>query len=319
MTLSAFMVALIVGGGSAALVALLLPHRLRLTHTQARLDTLIGSGPGEGNAVNASYDFDTFEAEFQAHLWLSKLGWLGLRPEPGREVAQLRVVRWSAALVLVLLGIITQLPPLLWPVLAGIGYWLPGLLAASAWSKLRLSVDSALLTLIGDLSSLVHFTTDPVEILQKAALNQAATGQTFLATELQRTANAVKLQGQCAWEAAEQRAYALKPTLAMVYFILRRLKQTGGVEFAKAFQLTADNLTELISTRQLIQAKAKSANSSMYTIAGIFALIILQMLWNPLLREAYLSPLGQLILALCLGMMAFGFWYILRKIERELT
>lgn len=311
--MNAFIVALIVGGGVTAGLVLLLPYRERLSHS--RLATLVdGATSTEAPPPN----FGAFDAEFRAHLLLSKLRWLGLQPEAGRESAQLRTLCWSSALLLALVGLVTQLPLLVIPILAAIGYWLPGQLARTEWARLRLSVDGDLLTLIGDLSGMVNFTTDPVEILNKVALNQAAGGQNFLAQELQRTSNAVRLHGQGAWEEAEKRATALSPTLAMIYFILRRLKQTGGTEFARAFRLTADNLTEIISTRQLIQSKAQAAKSTMYLIAGIFAFILLQMLWNPTMRQTYTSPLGQLILAGCLGVMGVGFGYIFHHVEEIL-
>jgi len=53
----------------------------------------------------------------------------------------------------------------------------------------------------------------------------------------------------------------------------------------------------------------------MYMITGVFVVIIGMMLSNPLLRPAYTGMQGQVLVGGCVLAMAFGYGYIMHKID----
>jgi hypothetical protein len=226
---------------------------------------------------------EQYGAVFKAYLLLKRLEGFGLvQARPGEELAQLRRFQIAGAVILGLLALVLRLPVALVPVGVGIGYLLPKQLANGAWGKTRTLVDEQLLTLVAEMAAAVNFTTDPVEIVRRAEVSLRGAGHEILADELPRTLAEVHQRGTEAWQAAEQRAEALSATLSTLYFILRRLKQTGGAGFSAPFQTAATNLTEIIATRQIVRSKAESGKSTMYMITAVFVLIVGSMLFNPI-------------------------------------
>jgi hypothetical protein len=195
-------------------------------------------------------------------------------------------------------------------------YWLPNQLAHSTWRKAQDQVDEDLLMLITDIGSLVQFTANPLEALEEAEQTLRVSDSQLLADELQRTLLDVRRHGDRGWAVAEERVQSLSTTLAMLYFTLGRLKQTGGARFGENFKLTADNLIEIQGVRTQINGQAQSAKSTMNMIAIVLALIFANMLSNPTMQPAYVSPIGQFILAGSVLLMGFGYWYIHRRIEK---
>jgi len=308
--LTAFPLALLGGLGTAGALLLAFPATRRLPQKR-QLARLLGTETARVTPAPEQYG-----AVFKAYLLLKRLEGFGLvQVRPGAELAQLRRFQVASAVILALLAVVLRLPVAIVPVLALGGYLLPRQLANGAWSRTRMLVDEQLLTLVAEMAAAVNFTTDPVEIVRRAEVSLRGAGHEFLADELQRTLAEVHQRGAEAWQTAEQRAETLSATLATLYFILRRLKQTGGAGFSAPFQTAATNLTEIIATRQIVRSKAESGKSTMYMITGVFVLIVGTMLFNPILRPAYTSPLGQLVVGVSVTVMAFGYWYIMRKID----
>ena len=308
--LTAFPLALFVGLGTAGALLAAFPATRRLPQKR-QLARLLGTETARATPAPEQYG-----AVFKAYLLLKRLEGFGLvQARPGEELAQLRRFQVAGAVILGLLALVLRLPVALVPVGVGIGYLLPKQLANGAWGKTRTLVDEQLLTLVAEMAAAVNFTTDPVEIVRRAEVSLRGAGHEFLADELQRTLAEVHQRGTEAWQAAEQRAEALSATLSTLYFILRRLKQTGGAGFSAPFQTAATNLTEIIATRQIVRSKAESGKSTMYMLTAVFVLIVGSMLFNPILRPAYTSPLGQLVVGVSVTVMASGYWYIMRKID----
>ena len=310
--LTAFSLALLCGLALVAVLALLFPASQQFTSRQKRqLARLLGTEKAPVTSTPEQYG-----DVFHAYLFLKQMeGWGLVKVRPGEELAQLHYFQVASAVILGLLALVLRLPLLLVPVLAVVGYWLPQQLANNAWSRMRSKVDEQLLTLVGEMAATVNFTTDPVEILRRAEVSLRGAGQEFLADELQRTLMEVHQQGLEAWEIAEKRAETLSTTLSTLYFILRRMKQAGGASFSAPFQTAAANLTEIIATRQIVRTKAEAGKSTMYMITGVFVVIIGMMLSNPLLRPAYTQMQGQLLVGGCVLAMAFGYGYIMHKID----
>jgi hypothetical protein len=312
--MTAFTLSLLFGGATfSTLFVSGLGARRRLNSNVRRLRQMLGMDSDILAQAAATAQAKTYNAAYQAHLLLERFN-IGHTLDTALEVKQRLQIVLAAAAFLISLGFDLPFPLALAATV--VVYWVPNQLAKSTWRKAQDQVAEDLLMLITDIGSLVQFTANPLEALVEAEQTLRLTDNQLLADELQRTIMDVRRYGDRGWVRAEERVQTLSSTLAMLYFTLRRLKQTGGVRFGENFKLTADNLIEIQGVRTQINSRTQSARSTMNMIAIILALIFANMLSSATMRQAYMSPVGQLTLAGSVLLMGFGYWYIFRRIEK---
>jgi hypothetical protein len=311
--MSAFILSLLIGGATFTALLLGLGQRRYLNANVQRLRQLLGLESGIQAAVAAATQAQTYDADYRAHLLLQRFH-LAHTLENARAVQ--RRLQYLLAAGAALLGVLFDLPLLMTGAVGVLAYWIPPQLAQHTWRRAKQQVEEQLLALVTDLRSLTQFTANPRAALEEAEANLRVADGELLADDLQRTLMDVRRHGDRGWRMAEERAQALSPTLAMLYFSLGRLKQTGGTRFAATFDRTGDTLIEILGIRMRINSQAQSGKSTMNVIGGVLALILASMLSDPLMRTAYTTPLGQLLLAGSVLLMGFGYWYIHRQIEK---
>jgi len=256
------------------------------------------------------YQFGT--QEFRAALTLRRLH---IPFKPGEELQTLQIVRLVLAAIGGGAGLLFGLPLVLVIAIPAVLWFAVDLVADMQVASARRSIESSVASVFSDVAGMVTLTTNAETILQRATHNLLLAGDTALAPELEQVASHLHSNGRIALVEAEARVQKISPSLSLLFFIVRRLQDTGGAQFGATFQLSADNLGQIMSVRQKIQAKADGARGTIRTIAGVFAFILAQMLLNGQMREAYTTPAAQLILAGAIGMMVFGYWFISSQVE----
>ena len=103
----------------------------------------------------------------------------------------------------------------------------------------------------------------------------------------------------------------ISPLLGLMVYQIRRLAETGGAGFTKAFATTAEELsaTQSVEARAVAGAKAEGARQAVLTMLAIMAVTLRVgiMLSSPVIRQGYADPTSQMIAAGALGVMAFGY------------
>jgi Flp pilus assembly protein TadB len=311
--MSAFILSLLSGGATFTALLLVVGQRRYLNDNVQRLRRMLGLETGIREAVTAATQAQTYDADYRAHLLLRRFN-IAHTLENARAVQ--RRLQLLLALGAGLLGVLFDLPLLMTGAVGLLVYWIPQQVAQNTWRRARSAAEEELIALVTDLRSLTQFTANPLEALEEAEANLRVADSEILADELQQTLLDVRRHGDRGWRIAEERAHALSSTLAMLYFSLGRLKQTGGTRFAETFDRTGDTLIDILGIRMRINSQAQSGKSTMNVIAIVLALILASMLSDPVMRAAYTTPLGQLILAGSVLLMGLGYWYIHRMIEK---
>ncbi len=268
------------------------------------------SAPDLTAAKAVEYEFDT--REFRAALALRRLH---IPAKPGEEVKTLNTIRVVLAALGAGAAFLFGLPIVLVVAVPAVLWFAVDLLANMQVAAARRAIESSIAAVFSDVAGMATLSADAGSILNQAAKNLATSGDTLLVPEIVRVANEVQTKGREALVEAEARVQRISPSLSLLFFIVRRLQDTGGTQFGNAFELASENLGAILSVRQKIQAKADGARGTIRIIVGVFAFILFQMLLNAQMREAYTSPVAQLILAGAIGMMAFGYWFINGQIE----
>jgi len=299
--------------GTVAALLVALMGRLPVTHSAAsrRLSNMLASPAPAPQQTEYAFGSQAFKAA----LLLRKLH---IPVKPGEEVKAIEMARLGLALAGAAAALVFGLPVVVVAALAGALWFGITMLLDSQVGSVRAAIEKGTAKLFSDVAALAMINADAATILERTSTNLAAGGDKYLAPELDRVAGSLRLQGRQALLDAEGRVQAISPSLSLFFFVLRRLQETGGAQFSAAFQSAAGNLGAIMSVRQKIQAKADGARGTIRIIVGAFAFIFVQMFLNPLMRQAYTTLPAQLMLAGCIGAMAFGYWFISGQIDEVL-
>ncbi|MBN1888874.1 MAG: hypothetical protein JW850_12845 [Thermoflexales bacterium] len=259
------------------------------------------------------YEFGT--QEFKASLLLRRLH---IRVQVGEEVRTIGMIRIVLAIAGAGIALVFGLPLVVLAALGGVIWFGVGLLLDAQVGSVKASIEKSTAKVFSDVAALAMINADASTILERTSTNLRAAGDRYLAPELERVERDLRLRGRQALLDAEARVQNISPSLALFFFILRRLQETGGAQFSSAFQSAANNLGAIMSVRQKIQAKADGAHGTIRIIVGAFIFVFAQMFLNPLMRQTYTSLPAQMMLAGCIGAMAFGYWFISGQIEEVL-
>jgi hypothetical protein len=231
---------------------------------------------------------------------------LNLPPDP-RWLTAIRLAAGAApALLLLLLG---------YPLIPALGAGGLGAIIAHTWLQGRWrrfcnEVEAALPTFASRLSGSLLVSSAPIAALEETieGLEPNAPLRQWMTAFLQ----GLRRPGRAGFGAQAQRsAERISPSLALMVFEIGRLLETGGAGFTQAFTATAEHLTSILKVRAVARAKAEAARTAVLTMIGIMGFILLLMLSSPQTRRGYDDPTVQIIAAVSLVVMAFG--YLLRN------
>lgn len=118
-------------------------------------------------------------------------------------------------------------------------------------------------------------------------------------------------------EAAKE-VYRQSPELSSFLVALYHLWEVGGPGFGEAFQNFATFQASAVEQKRIAMGKARGAEKAVAIVAGSLMIVFTGMLFTPALRSIISRPFVQLIYALLLGMMAFG-WNFMNGMVEEAT
>jgi hypothetical protein len=204
------------------------------------------------------------------------------------------------------------------PAVAGGGliYILTNAFLNSQWRKLRVKLEQELPTFVSRLAGTLLVTNAPLKAIAEVA--DTLSEESPLNGWLQRLLSGTRLEGRRFIEQARAEAAVISPSLALVIFELGRLLETGGAGFTRAFATTAEELSAILEARAVAGAKAESARGAVFMMLGIMGVIMVLMISSPNIRQGFQNPAVQVVTALALAVMAFGYGFLNSLIDEAL-
>ncbi len=174
--------------------------------------------------------------------------------------------------------------------------------------KVRLGIEQELPTFVSRLGGMLLVTNAPRQALEEVT-GTLLEGRP-LRIWLERLLAQWSAGGDSVLATAHLEANRISPLLGLTVYQIRRLTETGGAGFTRAFATTAEELSAILEARAVAGSKAEGARQSVLTMLGIMGVILVLMLSAPSIRTGYASPTAQLIAAVALAMMGFGYLYL---------
>ena len=171
--------------------------------------------------------------------------------------------------------------------------------------KARLAIEQELPTFVSRLGGMLLVTSSPRVAVEEVTATLLP-GKP-LRTWMERLLAGWSSQGEPFLENAHLEGNAISPLLGLTVYQIRRLAETGGAGFTKAFATTAEELSAILEARAVAGSKAEGARQAVLTMLAIMAVILGIILSSPVIRSGYADPTAQTIAAAALGVMAFGY------------
>jgi hypothetical protein len=171
--------------------------------------------------------------------------------------------------------------------------------------KARLSIEGELPTFVSRLGGMLLVTSSPRAAVEEVTATLLP-GRP-LRTWMERLLAGWSSQGEAFLVNAHLEGNRISPLLGLTVYQIRRLAETGGAGFTKAFATTAEELSAILEARAVAGSKAEGARQAVLTMLAIMAVILGIMLSSPVIRQGYADPTSQMIAAGALGVMAFGY------------
>jgi tight adherence protein B len=106
------------------------------------------------------------------------------------------------------------------------------------------------------------------------------------------------------------------PSLANVGMLLESYLRAGGGQYGHVVSETAVQIQRIIAVRNHARAKAAQALQTARLIPIIMGGVLIVMAGDPATAESFLTPAVQIVVALTMGVMLFGFLMMRREIRR---
>jgi len=191
---------------------------------------------------------------------------------------------------------------------AGLSYILADEFLKGRTHKARLAIEQELPTFVSRLGGMLLVTSSP-RLAVEETVNTLIEGKP-LRTWMERLLAGWSASGEPFLAQAHLEANQISPLLGLTVYQIRRLAETGGAGFTRAFATVAEELSAILEARAVAASKAEGARSAVLTMLAIMAVILGLMLSSPAIRQGYADATAQLIAAGALAVMAFGYAYL---------
>ena len=171
--------------------------------------------------------------------------------------------------------------------------------------KARIAIEGELPTFVSRLGGMLLVTSSPRAAVEEVTATLLP-GKP-LRTWMDRLLAGWSSQGEPFLANAHLEGNAISPLLGLTVYQIRRLAETGGAGFTKAFATTAEELSAILEARAVASSKAEGARQAVLTMLVIMAVILGIMLSSPTIRHGYNDPTAQLVAAGALAVMGFGY------------
>lgn len=225
-------------------------------------------------------------------------------------------VKYGSAGATFLVAWVLGFPPLVSLGLCTVVYVVVDSFLTGLWRKFRLNIEKDLPMMTARLGGNLLVTSSPMKALEDTV--ETMEDGSVLKAWMERMVAEVRTGGHPALEKAEAEAMEISPSLALVVFQLRRLFETGGTGFVKAFSLVSQELAAILEARAVASSKAEASRGAVTIILGVMIFISLLMLSTGQIREQLSDPLVQAVVALSVWAMAFGYKFLNTTIDEAL-
>ncbi len=295
----------LIGGLVTIAVALLLYHLILERQVMAsRHKKALARAMGEGQEV-------VFEDEQLSPLERKMLGagW------DWGEHAELKLYGLMVALGFGVLvgGTLLDMPPLLTLFAAGLAAYAPRWYLDNREKGRARAIDRELPLALTRMAGLLKIQPDVAQVLTLTANSISPGRETVLTKELRRTAAQMRSLGaEAGLRALERRSPS--PSLANLAFSLRIYAGAGG-EFAGVMAGAAARAREVVDGYNAAQAKAGEATIAARALPLMLLGGTIFLAQDPQFAAFYRSAIGQIIVAVVIVMMIFGYITIQRMVE----
>lgn len=231
------------------------------------------------------------------------------------ENAEIKLYGLMAVLGFVVLvgGTLLNMPPLLTLFAAALAAYAPRWYLENRERNRAIAIEKDLPLALSRMAGLLGIQPDAAQVLTITANSISPGRETVLAEELRRTAAQMRSSGaEAGLRALEQRSPS--PSLAQLAVSLRIYADAGG-EFSNVMSGAADRTRQIIDGRNAAVAKAGEAAIAARALPLLLLGGTVFLAQDPQFAAFYRSTLGQIIIAVVIGMMIFGYITIQRMIK----
>ncbi len=136
-----------------------------------------------------------------------------------------------------------------------------------------------------------------------------------LAAELLKTAMEVSNLGA---EPALRNLALRSPSLSLsnAALLLESYARAGGSQYAEAVTEAAVQMQRVIAVRNRARSRATQAMQTAKYIPLILGGVLLMLASDPLTRQSFVTPIVQVVLALDMAIMMFGYYYLRSQVRK---
>lgn len=235
-----------------------------------------------------------------------------------REKLALNIARLGFALVFVVgLHFVFGLPTM--TSLAGslAGFIIANSLSDTAWNKLKNNIDKEIPIFLSGFTSTIQVNPNVLQAVEEESTVLAVNSP--LKRWLQdRFVRLGQDKGISALQGLVEEAFRISNSLGIMIFLVGRLWRTGGMEWKRSFALAAANLEGVMEARMMGLASGTAAKNAVMVIIFVTMFVILIMARNPVFSRSMQEPVVQIVYALTILMMVFGYGFMGNMIDSKL-
>ena len=178
-----------------------------------------------------------------------------------------------------------------------------------SWKKLRNEIEKEIPIFLSGFTSTIQVNPNVLQAVEEEAA-VLAMDSSLKRWLIDRFVRLGQDKGVVALEEITEEAFRVSNSLGIMVFLIGRLWKTGGMEWKRSFALAASNLEGVMEARMFGIAAGSAAKNSVLAIAMVTGALILLMARNPLLSQSLDNPVVQIVYAIAIIMMVFGYGFM---------
>lgn len=182
-------------------------------------------------------------------------------------------------------------------------------LIEQSWKKLRNEIEKEIPIFLSGFTSTIQVNPNVLQAVEEEAA-VLAMDSSLKRWLIDRFVRLGQDRGVVALDEITEEAFRVSNSLGIMVFLIGRLWKTGGMEWKRSFGLAASNLEGVMEARMFGIAAGSAAKNSVLAIAMVTGALILVMARNPLLSKSLDNPVVQIVYAIAIIMMVFGYGFM---------
>jgi hypothetical protein len=229
----------------------------------------------------------------------------------GNETMALWLARLGVGVGIALLLIIAGAPVLMIPAGFVAAWFVVESQMNGTWVKLSHGIEKDIPIFLSRLASTIQIESNVLEALNE--VTETLDVKSPLKEWMLRFIARCQSGGQQALGEMLVEAQAISTSLGIAVFEIGRLWETGGQGYAKAFTIASDNIGDALKARGMAHAKGDGAKGSIRMIVFALLAVMLFLFRTPQFAASMKDFTVQVVFAVILGWMFFG-WSMIDSI-----